>query len=312
MPWKDRYTTSDEVGLADDTVRWPDGNRMAFTVVVNLSVARGPEGIVPADMQTPAAYLGWHRGLDDLVQLFEQHGIRATFAVPAVMAEIFPGRIKALHAKGHEIAALGLRHEDVSQLEPEDEEVRFRRTLDILTDTTGARPAGWFSLPRPGDDYAVGTVSARTIDLLIENGMSYFGNGLADDIPYYWATAVSPPRAILALPYYYHFDDQYFCLYPSAGTGLETSDMLARNWRAEFHAQSKRGRHFTMTLHPAHSGWCNRLALLEAFLKEAMAHDGVWAATGAECAKYWLEAYPMDKYLRLEPEIWQDYPGSLS
>ena len=33
MPWKDRYTTSDEVGLADDDVRWPSDRRCAFTIM---------------------------------------------------------------------------------------------------------------------------------------------------------------------------------------------------------------------------------------------------------------------------------------
>ena len=45
MPWKQGYTISDEVGLRDADVRWPDGNRCCVTVVVDLSVARGPAGI---------------------------------------------------------------------------------------------------------------------------------------------------------------------------------------------------------------------------------------------------------------------------
>ena len=27
---------------------------------------------------------------------------------------------------------------------------------------------------------------------------------------------------------------------------------------------------------------------------------------------HWLQTYPAGTYLRLEPSIWQDYPGSLS
>jgi peptidoglycan-N-acetylglucosamine deacetylase len=45
MPWKQGYTISDEIGLRDDEVRWPDGHRCCVSVVVDLSVARGPEGI---------------------------------------------------------------------------------------------------------------------------------------------------------------------------------------------------------------------------------------------------------------------------
>ena len=56
MPWKQGYTISDEVGLRDAEVRWPDGQRCCVTVVVDLSVARGPEGIRTEDLAHPDAY----------------------------------------------------------------------------------------------------------------------------------------------------------------------------------------------------------------------------------------------------------------
>jgi len=150
------------------------------------------------------------------------------------------------------------------------------------------------------------------MDLLIETGYAYMGNGLADDIPHYWVTDFASRRVILTLPYYYHFDDQFFLMFPRKGTGLEHPDTLFRNWKAEFDAQYKRGRHFHMTLHPHHIGWCNRLQLLDDFLSYLRGFPALWNPTGAECAGYWLETYPASAYLRLEPSIWQDYPGSLS
>ena len=48
MPWKQGYTISDEKSLADAVVRWPDAKRCAIHIVVDLSVASGPEGIVAA------------------------------------------------------------------------------------------------------------------------------------------------------------------------------------------------------------------------------------------------------------------------
>jgi peptidoglycan/xylan/chitin deacetylase (PgdA/CDA1 family) len=270
------------------------------------------EGITQRDLQTTAAQFGANEGLDLILSLLDTYGLRATVAVPAVIAEIYPARIKSLAEAGHEIAALGLKHEDVSALSRDEEKARLEVTTDILTQLTGERPSGWFSLPRQGDPFAVGTVSTNTMDLLIEAGYSYMGNGLADDIPHYWVSDFASKRAILTLPYYYHFDDQYFCLFPRQGSGLEHPDMLARNWRAEFAAQYRRGRHFTMTLHPNHSGWCNRLEVLEAFLAHMTSFPDLWNATGQACAEYWLKAYPAEQYLKLEPSIWQDYPGSLS
>jgi hypothetical protein len=181
-----------------------------------------------------------------------------------------------------------------------------------LTRVAGRKPAGWFSLPRQTDPFAGGTISPNTMDVLIEAGYAYFGNGLADDVPHYWVTDFASRRAILTLPYYYHFDDQFFCMFPVAGTGLENSDMLLRNWRAELDAQYRRGRFFTMVLHPQHIGWCNRLGGLEEFLGYLTHLPDLWNPTGAECARYWTATYPAATYLKLEPSIWKDYPGSLS
>ena len=90
------------------------------------------------------------------------------------------------------------------------------------------------------------------------------------------------------------------------------TDLLARNWRAEFEAQYRRGRQFSMVLHPRHIGWAQRLELLDRFLAHMRGFPGVWVATGAECARHWRTTFPAETHLRLEPSIWKDYPGSLS
>jgi peptidoglycan/xylan/chitin deacetylase (PgdA/CDA1 family) len=312
MPWKARYTICDEKSLADRDVRWPQGKRCAVHIVVDLSIASAPEGIRASDFASAPAQFAANEGLDLLLEALARHGLRATFAVPAVIAAVFPARIKTLVASGHEVAAHGLKHEDVSILGREEEKSRIDLATNILGGVIGRRPQGWFSLPRPSDPFAGGTISANSMDLLIAAGYDYMGNGLADDIPHYWVTDFAAPTAILTLPYYYHLDDQYFCLFPMRGTGLENSDMLFRNWRAEFDAQYGRGRFFTMTLHPQHIGWCNRMAGLEDFLGYMTSLPDLYNPTGAECARYWMAAYPPAASLKLEPSIWRDYPGSMS
>jgi peptidoglycan/xylan/chitin deacetylase (PgdA/CDA1 family) len=232
--------------------------------------------------------------------------------VPAVIAELRGDRIRALLAQGHEVAANGLKHEDVSGLDGAEEQARLELATEILTRVTGQHPAGWFCLPRQDDAFAGGTISPRTMDLLIDSGYEYMGNGLADDVPHYWVTDFASRRAMLTLPYYYHFDDQWFLLFPRRGTGLEHADALFRNWRAEFDAQSRRGRQFSMVLHPGMVGWGHRLQLLEDFLGYTRSFRGVWYATGRECARWWKATYPARECLRLEPSVWRDYPGSLS
>jgi hypothetical protein len=117
MPWKQGYTISDERSLADSEIRWPDGARCCVAVTVDLSVASGAEGVTAADLATPEALFGANQGLAALREILRQHGMRATFAVPAVIAHIHCDLVRSLAAEGHEIAAHGFRHEDVSGLE---------------------------------------------------------------------------------------------------------------------------------------------------------------------------------------------------
>ena len=173
MSWKHGYTISDERSLADSEVRWPDDARCCVAVTIDLSVASGPEGITSADLASPEALFGVNQGLAALREVLCRHAIRATFAVPAIIAHVHPYLVRSLLGEGHEVAAHGFRHEDVSGLERDDEWRRITRDTGILADVAGCKLVGWFSLPRQGDRYAVGAVSPNTIDLLVEAGYVY-------------------------------------------------------------------------------------------------------------------------------------------
>ena len=205
MPWKDGYTISDEKTLFDDEIRWPGGKQLCMTVMLDLSLASGPQGLTAADLRHSPATFGMNEGLAQVRDVLNRYGIKATVTVPAAMARIMPDAILALRDDGHEIAAQGLKHEDVSTLDREEEAARLAMTTEILETLTGQRPEGWFSLPRPKDPFGGGTVSANTHELLIEAGYRYMGNGLSDDIPHYWVTDFESQRAILTLPYFYPF-----------------------------------------------------------------------------------------------------------
>jgi len=312
MPWKQGYTISDEVGLADDEIRWPEGQRCCVRIVVDLGLAESPEGLTPKSLRSPEAVFTMGEGLDVVLAMLGKHALRATFAVPAMMAATYAQRVRALHDAGHEIAVNGLKNEDMTPLSRDEKSRRIAWATDMMRDVTGRQPVGWFGMPRVNDAFAVGTASSPLIDLLIDAGYLYFGNGLADDIPHYWVPDFARARSLLTLPSYYHFNDQYFMLYPRRGSGLENPDVLVRNLRCEFDAQYARGRHFEMTLHPQHVAWSNRMPGLERFLAHVAAQSGVWSATSEQCARHWLAAFPAEKTLHLEPSVWRDHEGSLS
>src|SRR5688572_24839132 len=105
MPWKTNYTISDEISLSDQEIVWPNGNRCCFNVVVDLSLAGGPEGLVPSDLTTPDAVFAMEDGVAGILDVLSSHRIPATFAVPAVMAKVYPKAVERVLAHGHEIAA---------------------------------------------------------------------------------------------------------------------------------------------------------------------------------------------------------------
>ena len=177
MPWKERYTLSDETSLGDDDVRWPEGQRLCVNIVVDLSLATDATGIRPDDLRRDRAMFGLREGLDQIASVLERFERKATFAVPAVMAEILREPLRDLHAGGHEIAAHGFKHEDVSQLEPAEERERLALATEILGNLVGEPPRGWYSLPRASDPFAVGTVSAHTMDLVIDAATSTSATG---------------------------------------------------------------------------------------------------------------------------------------
>lgn len=312
MPWKQDYTISDEIGIADRDVIWPDGFSCCVKIIVDLNPASDPRGISKADFESQGFYYGMEEGLSQILSLFDQLGIKATFAVPALVAELFPDRIAKIAGSGHEIAPNGRFGEDVRLLSRGLEDDRIGQATETIEWICGNRPTGWYGLPRACDPFATGSVSANTISLLIQHRFEYFGNGNADDVPHYWVADFQSKTTLLALPYNYNFDDRFFLMFPQTGTGLERPDALLCNWREQFAAQYARGRCFTMTISPIRSGWGHRLLNLASFLREVREHPGIWTATAKEVARHWTGQYPAESHLRLSPSIWQDHAGSLS
>lgn len=314
MPWKEGYTISDEKSLKDEDVKWPEEMQCAVRIVVDYSVDAAGDGIGRKDIQTYVAQFGRRVEIWRLLDLFEKHSMRATFAVPAIMAETFPDSVREAVKSGHEVAANGYLHEDVGKLEKDEEKRRLDLTTELLEEICGQRPLGWFCLPTRKDDYGCGKMSPHTVDLLIDAGYEYLGNGLADDIPHYWITDFDTRRNILTLPYYYHFDDQFFISFPGHGKGCgnENPMSLFQNWKQEFDAAYLRGRFFSMFVHPYLIQWGHGMEILESMIAYIKGFPAVWNPTGIACARYWKDAYPSTDYLNLKESIWKEYTGSLS
>jgi peptidoglycan/xylan/chitin deacetylase (PgdA/CDA1 family) len=126
-------------------------------------VADLERGRWPAD-----APLGRHasvtRTLPRILALLAEAGMRATFFVEGLNAELYPDALRAIDAGGHEVAYHGWRHEQWADLDPAAERESLERGV-LALDELGLRPVGF----RPPG----GSLTAGTPALLRELGFTY-------------------------------------------------------------------------------------------------------------------------------------------
>jgi peptidoglycan/xylan/chitin deacetylase (PgdA/CDA1 family) len=91
-------------------------------------------------------------------------GLRATFFVEGLNAELYPDALRSLDAAGHEVALHGWRHEPWAGLDAERERELLERAVERFA-SLGLRPVGF----RPPG----GGLTEATIPLLRELGFSY-------------------------------------------------------------------------------------------------------------------------------------------
>lgn len=104
------------------------------------------------------------RALPRILDLLADTGLRATFFVEGLNAELYPDALREIAAAGHEVALHGWRHERWADLDPAEEEALLRRGTRALRDL-GLAPVGF----RPPG----GSLTAATPGLLRELGYTY-------------------------------------------------------------------------------------------------------------------------------------------
>jgi peptidoglycan/xylan/chitin deacetylase (PgdA/CDA1 family) len=126
-------------------------------------VADLERGKWPAD-----APLGRHasvtRTLPRILSLLDGAGVRATFFVEGLNAELYPGALREIDAAGHEVAYHGWQHEHWSELSPDEERESLERGVTAF-DALGLRPVGF----RPPG----GRLTPASSGLLRELGFEY-------------------------------------------------------------------------------------------------------------------------------------------
>lgn len=156
-------------------------------------VAELHRGQWPAD-----APLGRHasvtRTLPRVLELLARFGVRATFFVEGLNAELYPEALREIAAAGHEVAFHGWQHERWSELDVAAERASLERGVAAL-DALGLRPVGF----RPPG----GELTPASTALLREYGFEYISPE---------GTAVQLVDGLVVLPFRWELVDAFYYL----------------------------------------------------------------------------------------------------
>ena len=275
-------------------IRWPNGARLAVSVVVNfeegaeqqvgdgdpqsermgevLSVV--PPGIRDMGQEQIFAY-GTRAGLWRMLDALDAHRLPATFLMCGRAVERAPALAREVVARGHEAAAHGwLWRPQADYTSAEAEALDLDRCIAAIEAACGTRPRGFFCR---------GSESVWTRALLAERGFAWVSNAFDDDLPY--RDPAHP--ALSVLPYALDTNDMKF-FHPNGfvraremveyvGDALEV--LLAE-------AQAGKPRLLNIGYHLRIAGRPARFAAFNDVLARlAGLGDAVWVATRAEIAR---------------------------
>lgn len=104
---------------------------------------------------------------DEILQICEQHGVKATFFVLGWIANRYPGLVRRLAEAGHEVATHGHMHDRVGELGREKFAQDLARSIDAIGEATGMRVRGYrapsFSIV-PGCEWAFDALAEAGIE----------------------------------------------------------------------------------------------------------------------------------------------------
>lgn len=226
------------------------------------------------------AEFGHRVGVRRIMDLLERESIASTWFVPGHTLVTFPDDTDLILAGGHELACHGWYHEDFSALAAADQHAILDRSVEAVRRVTGAPPRG-FRAPY----WALGV---DTLRLVLGAGFEYDSSLMADDYRPYRVrlgdrhsveegSSFGAESALVEVPVSWALDD-WPHFEPGPGRdGLSAPSKVLEIWTGELRYAYRHapGGLLTITMHPECIGRGHRMAMLEMFITEAKALDGV-------------------------------------
>lgn len=103
-----------------------------------------------------------------ILELFGESGVKATFFTLGWIAERYPGLVREIVARGHELACHGYAHVRVTQQSPQEFRQDVARAKGMLEDTAGVEVMGYRAA-----SYSIGRTNQWAWGVLQELGFRY-------------------------------------------------------------------------------------------------------------------------------------------
>ena len=278
--------------MPDRPIPWPNGARCAAAITFDCDATRLMHLAYPDTAYSRISGLSWLQydriAVPEIVKLFDRHGIRQTFFVPAWCIERYADTLRPIVESGHEVGHHGYLHESPNKQTREGERYWLEYGAKIIEDFAGQRPVGFRA---PWADY-----SEHTTDLLAEAGFVYDSTLMHDHLPHILR---SRSGDIVEIPidltmddwaHFAHSPDFMYLMQPSS------PDRAAEVFMAEFDAAYEHGGAWVPVCHPMVTGRPARLRRLGKMIEEIKSRGDVWFATLAEIATHIRSTFDAGTY----------------
>lgn len=224
---------------------------------------------------------GSRAGVWRILSLFRARGVPLTvFGVAMAMAR-HPAVVEQMLKDGHEIASHGYRWINYDGFSREDERAHMEQAIEIHTQLTGAKPAGWYT----------GRTSEHTRALVNQfEHFEYDADDYSDDLPFW--SRLETRRPHLVVPYTLDTNDMRF----ATAQGFHTAEQFETYLRDAFDVLYAEGettpKMMSVGLHCRLIGRPARFAGLQRFLDYVLAHDRVWVCRRIDLARHFAAQVP--------------------
>lgn len=287
--------------MIEERMDWPNGAKLALSVVVNveegseMTIARGDRGMEPVDelgvfvksairnYGNESNYLyGIKAGAPRVVKLLKRYDIMASWTVAAMALENHPEIAEAIVELGHEPVSHGWRWVHQFKMDEATEREFILKAVESIERTTGTRPYGWLSRYLHTDN---------TRRLLSEAGFEYHMDDYSGDVPY-WDRDTVPGNPMVIMPYQLDTNDMKMWTDP-AMTPDQWLDYAVRCFD-QLYAEGEEGnpKMMSLGLHLRIIGRPGRIWALEEFFRHVRSKSDVWVTTRRAIAQHFAATVP--------------------